>query len=478
MTQLDLVVLVLALLGPVLALAGLARLPATLVLFTLGLLSAMLPGLPGLRIPPEWLTSICLPPLLYAATVRVTWHLLRFTLLRGVLAGILLSAASVVAAAALARLLLPELGWPAAIGIGIVAALADTRLFHEAKGRPHVPRAVADLLKAREMVGRLVALTAFGLTMATLERGEAPGLPEAAAQTAWQWAGGAAAGLGLGWAVVRLRARAEPAPVEIAVSIATPYLAAFAARQLDISVVMAVSAAALVVAAAKVNRETGASDTSAAETRISAMAFWEEASLFLSSILFFLAGRALPEAVAGLGQWPLAQTAGAAAAILALVLAMAFLANLATTPMPGRRVASAGVMAWSSTRSVIGLLVVLSIPAEGALAAERSLLLVVGSLVVIGSVLVQGLTLGPVVRRAALGTGDEARREEERAIRAGSEAARHEGPDAARREALRLRERDSIGDETLNKVLREADLATRAAEGPAKALPGAGPPNP
>jgi hypothetical protein len=221
-TQLDLVVLVLALLGPVLALAGLARLPATLVLFTLGLLSAMLPGLPGLRIPPEWLTSICLPPLLYAATVRVTWHLLRFTLLRGVLAGILLSAASVVAAAALARLLLPELGWPAAIGIGIVAALADTRLFHEAKGRPHVPRAVADLLKAREMVGRLVALTAFGLTMATLERGEAPGLPEAAAQTAWQWAGGAAAGLGLGWAVVRLRARAEPAPVEIAVSIATP----------------------------------------------------------------------------------------------------------------------------------------------------------------------------------------------------------------------------------------------------------------
>jgi hypothetical protein len=27
-------------------------------------------------------------------------------------------------------------------------------------------------------------------------------------------------------------------------------------------------------------------------------------------------------------------------------------------------------------------------------------------------------------------------------------------------------------------VLREADLAARAAEGPAKALPGAGPPNP
>jgi hypothetical protein len=41
-----------------------------------------------------------------------------------------------------------------------------------------------------------------------------------------------------------------------------------------------------------------------------------------------------------------------------------------------------------------------------------------------------------------------------------------------------LREKDRIGDEALRKMLREADLKTRAAEGPAAALPGAAPPSP
>jgi CPA1 family monovalent cation:H+ antiporter len=477
-SPLEFILLILALLGPVLALAKMAGLPATLVLFALGLGTALLPGLPAFRMDPALLTGLFLPPLLYASTVRVTWHLLRFTLGRGVLAGVALSVATTLAVAALARVLLPELGWNAAILLGIVAALFDTRLFHEAKGRPLVPRAMADVMKAREMVGRLVALTAFALVMDTLREGEAPGLAEGVLQTGWQLLGGAAAGFGIGWAIVRLRARAEPPPVEIAVSIATPYLCAFAARELDLSVVMAVSAAALVVAAAKVDRETGEHQTSSPEARLSAMAFWEVASLVVSSLLFFMAGRALPEAVAALERWPLVHTAGAAAAILALVLLMQFAANLLTAPVGERRVAAAWVMSWAATRSVIGLLVALSVPGGEGFAPERDLVLVVGSFVVLGSVLLQGLTLGVAVRRAALGNKDEAKQEEELAIRRGAEAARGQGPEAARREALLLRERDRIGDETLHKVLREADLQTRAAEGPGRALPGAGPPNP
>jgi CPA1 family monovalent cation:H+ antiporter len=46
----------------------------------------------------------------------------------------------------------------------------------------------------------------------------------------------------------------------------------------------------------------------------------------------------------------------------------------------------------------------------------------------------------------------------------------------ARRELVRLREGDQIGDEVLTGMLREMDLAARASEG--DALPGAGPPNP
>lgn len=487
MTRLDFVALVLALLGPVLALARLLRAPPTLVLFTLGLASTQLPGLPAVQVEPELLTSLFLPPLLYASTVRVTWHLLRFNLLRGVVAGTLLSIATILAVAMLARLLLPHIGWPAALLLGVVAALFDTRLFHEAKGRPHVPRAMADTLKTREMVARVVALSAFMLTLGALEAAEVPAFGAAALMLIWSLLGGAAAGLAIGWAVMRLRARAEPAPVEIAVSIATPYLCALAAGWLGLSVIVAVMAAALVVSAARVDRETGALATSAPEARISAVAFWEEASLLLSSLLYFLAGRALPEALAALGELPLWQTASAAAAILVLVLGLQFVVDLVSVPVARRRPVAAAVMSWASTRSVIGLIVALSVPAElpgggAGFAAQRDLILVVATFAVLGSTLLQGLTLASAVRAAALSTKEEADREEELATRAGAEAAAeggaHARADAARRAALQLREEDRIGDEALHKALREVDLQARASQGTGAALPGAGPPNP
>ena len=45
-----------------------------------------------------------------------------------------------------------------------------------------------------------------------------------------------------------------------------------------------------------VDRRTGA-PISSSETRVSATAFWEQVNLMVSSALFFLAGRALPEAL-------------------------------------------------------------------------------------------------------------------------------------------------------------------------------------
>jgi NhaP-type Na+/H+ or K+/H+ antiporter len=67
--------------------------------------------------------------------------------------------------------------------------------------------------------------------------------------------------------------------------------------------------------------------------------------------------------------------------------------------------AAAGVMAWSCTRSAIGLVIALSIPATlpgGQPFHERDLILAVAALTIIGSVLMQGLTLGAFVERAAL----------------------------------------------------------------------------
>ena len=490
MTEYRFVALVLALIGPVLALGRLAPVPDTLVLFGAGLASALVPGLPPPHLDPRLALELFLPPLLYAGASRASFHLLRFSLLSGVLLGAALSLATVAAVALAARPLL-GLPWTGAVLLGAVAAVFDTRLFHEAEGRPHVPRPVADALKAREMVARVVAVSALALGLEALG-GEAPSAGTALLQVAWQLAGGAALGLALGRAVAWLRERARPAPVEIAVSLATPYAGSLASTALGVSVVVTITAAALVIAAVRIDPGTGEQRTSA-EARVSAVAFWEEVNLVLSAVLFVMAGRALPEAMAALHAWPLGRLVGAAAALLALVLLVQFGFSLAAAALPhpaeelgtreeAPRAAVAGVMAWASTRSVIGLVIALSVPAAlpgGGPFAARDLVLAVSALMIVGSVLLQGLTLGAAVRRAGLAERGEVEAER-RAAREAVGRARGEaeggGHDAGRRAVLGLRAENRIGDEVAREMLRETDLHQRATE--ESPLPGAGPPNP
>lgn len=494
MSQLEFVALVIAALGPAMAASRIVGIPASITLFGLGVATAFIPGLPAMRVDPQLVLGLFLPPILYAATVRISFHLLRFTLVSGVLLGIVLTFATIGAVAAAARLLMPGLSWIGALLIAVVVAVSDTRLFHEAKGRPHVPRVIADALKTREMVSRIVVLSCFALALDTLLEGP-PGPAALLGAFAYDMVGGALAGAAIGRAIVWLRERTDPAPVEIAVSVATPYLGALAAQKLGLSVAVVIITSALVVSAVRIDRRTGAPKSSS-EARITAMAFWEQASLMLSAVLFFLAGRALPEAMAALGDRPLGQVALAAAVLLAVVLAVQYAAGLATAaltgvPRTGGRLPvakAAAVMSWASTRSVVGLVIALSVPAtlpDGRGFAERDLVLVVAALMIVGSIVLQGLTLRLAVRGAGLGDREDDRREEKLAERAMAEArpeaASEDSPvvndfDAARRALLRLRETDRIGDEVLRRMLRETDLRSRAAE--KGSLPGAGPPNP
>lgn len=492
MTGVDFVALLLALAGPALLLAGMLRIPPTLALFGAGVASAFVPGLPQGHPPSEVFTTLFLPPIIYAASVRASVPLLRTTLLTGVLAGLALTLATVAAVAVLARLLLPGLGWTAALLLGAILAVFDTRLFHESKGRPHVPRALADALKSREMVSRAVAVALFGLLVEELGP-TGPDLLPLAGKLVLGIAGGAALGAVLGMGMVWLRERSGPAPVEILVSVGTPYLGALGAGLLGLPTVVVVMAAALAVNAVRIEARTGA-PRSSSEARITAVAFWEEASLLLSASLFFLTGRALPGAVTGLeGHAPARLALWAGALLLAVMAVQAAVSWLAARlpalrrAMDGTPAQGAGVSAWASTRSVVGLVLALSLPAtlpDGQPFAARELLLVLATLVVVASVIVQGASLRWAVRKADLGDDREKQAEEAAAKQAMDAAWNRDGEaagtanrfDAERRALLALRKENRIGDEVLRAMLREVDLRSRAAEG--GTLPGAGPPNP
>ena len=474
--------LILVVIGPVLAVARASNIPPSLLLFGVGLASTALPGLPQLRIDPQLVLNLFLPPLIYASAVRLSRHLLRFVFVPGILIGALTVLATVGIVAVSARfVILPGLSWTAGLLLGVVVSVFDTRIFQEAKGAPHVPRAIADTLKARELVARLVILATFALV---LEGASSDRLPVMALleHYALDLPAGILVGLLIGAGMGLLRQRIDTAPVEIAVSVATPYAAALAAVAFGVSAVGAVTAAALVISAVRIDTRTGA-PISSSETRISAVAFWEQASLMVSSALFLLAGRALPEALVTIETWSPWRLGLATVALLSLVLLVqAVFSYVSTWAQPvaeacgqssRRRAAAAAVMTWSSTRSVIGLVIALAVPTsltDGATFPERDLILVVAALAIVGSVLLQGFTLRAVVDKAGLGGEQEQTREESEA-RSAMEAAyaspdqRHaNGFDAARQALLQLRKQNRIGDEVMVGMLRETDLKSRAVE--------------
>ena len=71
-------VLLLVVLGTVVAaFAGRLRIPAPSLLVIAGLLIGLLPGVPEIRVPPDVVSLVVLPPLLYAASEELPWRDLR-----------------------------------------------------------------------------------------------------------------------------------------------------------------------------------------------------------------------------------------------------------------------------------------------------------------------------------------------------------------------------------------------------------------
>ncbi|MFY9926761.1 MAG: cation:proton antiporter, partial [Streptosporangiaceae bacterium] len=71
-------ILFLVVLGTVVAaFAGRLRVPAPSLLVIAGLIVGLLPGVPAIRVTPQVVSLVVLPPLLYAASEELPWRELR-----------------------------------------------------------------------------------------------------------------------------------------------------------------------------------------------------------------------------------------------------------------------------------------------------------------------------------------------------------------------------------------------------------------
>src|SRR5260370_15132585 len=237
--------LVLALLIAVATLVTIARglgIAYPIFLVIGGLLVGLVPGAPRIRIDPDLIFLLVLPPLLYVAAF--------FTPLRGLRANlgtigslaIGLVIATAFAAAAVAHALMPGLPWAVALAPRAIVAPPDEIAATAIAARPAVPRRIVTILEGESLLNDATALTIYSIAIAVAVGGSFKA-STGVATFAGAMLGGSAIGLAVGWIVAQIRARIEDTPVEITISLLTPYAAFLPAQPLGASRVIATVAA-------------------------------------------------------------------------------------------------------------------------------------------------------------------------------------------------------------------------------------------
>jgi len=415
-------ILFLVVLGTVVAaFAGRLRVPAPSLLVIAGLIVAVLPGFPPVHVPPDVVSLVVLPPLLYAASEELPWRDLR-TVWRpvAVLAvGLVLASAAAVAAVTWTVAAVPA---SMAFVLGAVLASTDPVAVSALGRRLALPPKVQALVQAESLFNDATSLVLFQIAVSLAVAGTAGTAGSVVLHGAGQFVvlavGGAAVGGVLAAGVIPVRRRVTDPVLETVLALITPYAAFVLGEAAHVSPVMAVIVAGLVIGARREKITT-------AQDRLQLHSVYGTVIFLLESVVFSLIGLQLPTLIRDLSRaeaWP-AEALAVAGTLIVIRIVWVFPLSAVIQRRGGTRRPSwpvPAVVSWAGTRGVVPLAAALSIPLttdNGAPLPRRDLILVLATAVIVVSLIVQGLTLEPLVRRAGIARPDSDARHEETVAR-------------------------------------------------------------
>jgi monovalent cation/hydrogen antiporter len=411
--------LILGLLIAVAALVTLARrLGITYPIFLVigGLVLGLVPGVPPIRVDPELIFLIVLPPLLYIAAFFTPMRDLRGNLgtISSLAVGLVI--ASACAVAAVVHALIPGIPWPVAFALGAIVAPPDAIAATAITRRLAVPRQIVTILEGESLLNDATALTIYSIALA-VAAGGAFSAATAVVTFAGAMLGGCVIGITAGWIIAHVRARLEDTPVEMTISLLTPYAAFLPAERLDASGVIATVAAGLYLG-------HRGSLIMGADARLTGRAVWETITFLLNGFVFIVMGFEVPLLLRALTPSLAIQLVGIGMAVTMVLILVRALWIFATVFLPERirgrpdAFECSLVLSWAGMRGVVSLAAALALPLTlpaGQPFPAREALVIVTLTVIVLTLLGEGLTLRWFVRALGLGEDVGLREEEARA---------------------------------------------------------------
>ena len=417
--------------------------PAILLLLA-GIVLAFVPGMPSVELPPELVLLVVLPPLIYSASVAMSWREFRFNLRVIILlaVGCVIFTAFAVAAATHYLIGLP---WGVGFLLGAIVAPPDVVAPLAIARKLGMPRRILVVLEGEGLANDATALILYRFAVVAISTGLFS-LPQATGTFAAIVVGEILFGAAVGWLSLRARQRARDPQVEITLSLITPYVAYWIPEHFGGSGVIATVACGLYIS------WNGPLLISAA-TRLQGIFFWDLMIYMIEGLLFLLTGFQMRSLLEKSKAFPLHDILFAVGLVVVIVVIARFAWVYPATYLPrvfSKRLRARDpypswrtvfVIAFTGVRGAVSLAAALALPytlSNGEAFPYRDLILFVTFSIILITLVGTGIGLPPLVRW--LGVADAGRNEH---------VAEHESEIAARREALdaALKSLDAITDD-------------------------------
>src|SRR5437016_6988325 len=315
-STIQLLILLLVVVAAAAVLATWLRIPQAIVLVLIGVVLALIPGLPSVELAPELVLLLVLPPVIYSSAVAMSWREFRFNLRPIALLAVGLVVFTTVAVAAASHWLM-GLAWPVGFVLGAIVSPPDAIAPLAIARRMQIPRRILVVLEGEGLANDATALILYRFAVAAasvpaFSLAKSVGLFVAIVAGEIVW------GIGVGWLMLHLRRWVRDPRTEITLSFLTPFLAYWPPEHLGGSGVLATVSAGLYIS------WNGLRLISAA-TRLQGIFFWDFFIYLIEGRVFLITGLQARTLLDRIGNGPVSQLAFSAAAICAVVIAARFI---------------------------------------------------------------------------------------------------------------------------------------------------------
>ena len=376
-----------------------------ILLFLAGCIMSVLPFCPHIKLDPEVIFDIFLPPMVYAGGWYISWQDLKLNLRIIFFLAIGLVIATTMVVAWVTHFYQPQIPLGVALVLGAIISPPDAVAAASLIKKFRIHNRVIHVLEEEGVLNDAVALVIYNYAIAAVVNSQFS-LPAFSQSFFIAAIGGVLFGLLLGKIFGWIWNRIDDFALEVVYSLIIPYVTYFTAQQLGFSGVLSVVVCGIYLG----QRSHQMLSTN---TRIYAKGFWQSFLFALEGMVFLLTGFQLPAMISALQSYPAEQLVGLAVLVNATVilLRMVWLYTFAYVPrflFPAIRKKdpypdwrNVFIISWSGMRGVISIAAALAIPLYTAKFSPfpfRELVIFLTFSVIITTLVFQGLTLSKIIR--------------------------------------------------------------------------------